>query len=104
AYKRYLPLMTGASIVGSIYALYTFFHLGLPRAAGLGVTENGLGSIAGFFTITMVGYALSQKGSTRGVFAWVASVLSVGAVLVSFSRGAWAGLLVSAVLFIGMAF
>jgi len=93
----------GAGIINSLYALYTYFVLGHPRAFGIDVLHNGLGTVSAFVAIIAIGYTFRSWGQGRYrpvVVGLMGVLLAVGALIVSFSRGAWLGFASSVLLFI----
>lgn len=93
-YKRYLPVMIIAGISANIIVLFRYFYLHLPRAVNLFTGFNGLGTILIMIGGVSIGYLQWRGGKWRRLILPYL-IITVLALLLSQSRGAWFG-------FIGM--
>ena len=101
--ERLFPVALASGAIGSMYALYTHWVLGRPRAYGVSVSENGLGTVSAFTALVALAFAVRAWRRNLLFHAWlglVTAVLSLAALLYSLSRGAWLGFGLSVALLI----
>lgn len=87
----YVIILSG--IVAASYGIYTYVELGARRAYGISVSINGLGTVSAFMAMCGLGYFVHawKTGRLRATLALLMTMLSLGALVLTYSRGAWLG-------------
>ncbi len=90
--KLLVPLLSTGITISSIYTLYNYFIVGMNRSESLFVRINGTGTLMAFSSIFLIAYFEYNK-SIKKYLILIPTILSISALLLTFSRGALLGFL-----------
>ncbi len=90
--KILIPLLSIGITISSIYTLYNYIIMGMNRSESLFVSINGTGTLMAFSSIFLIAY-LEYTKTKKKYLILIPIILSISALLLTFSRGALLGFL-----------
>ncbi|MGE5482024.1 MAG: O-antigen ligase family protein [Bacteroidota bacterium] len=97
--KTLLPVMIGGAVAASLVAYFQFLVQHVERAGTLWTACNGFGTLLIMSTPLALAYFAERPQRAARYWSIAYLAFSVGALLITFSRGAWLGFLLALTLY-----